>query len=327
VTRSGAQARFGSTELSDGQARTLGRAVRLERITIGTLLVTVTVVALVAGQSQAMKVAWIEDSLSLLPPVAFLVAARIAGRRPTPSHPYGYHRSVGVGHLVAAVALLAMGTFLVVDSGSGLITGERPPIGVTSLFGVPVWSGWLMVAAMGLTSIPPVVLGRMKMRLAEELHDKVLYADADMNKADWMTGLATVAGVLGIGAGLWWADAAAALLVSTSILRDGVANLKGAVAGLADARPTTYDDAGPHPLVQQVETVLRQQPWVRDAAVRMRDEGHVFHVEGFVVPVAGTTPTLEQLAAARKRCADLDWKIEDVVLAPVTELPEHQVPR
>jgi divalent metal cation (Fe/Co/Zn/Cd) transporter len=327
VSRTRQEARFGSTELTDGQARTLARAVRLERITLGVLAVTVAVVALVAGQSQAMKVAWIEDSLSFLPPLAFLVAVRIAGRRPTPRHPYGYHRSVGVGHLVAAVALLAMGGFLVVDSGSGLLTGERPPIGVTSLFGAPVWSGWLMVVAMTLTSIPPVILGRMKTALAEELHDKVLYADADMNKADWMTGLATVAGVLGIGMGLWWADAAAALVVSASILRDGVGNLRGAVADLVDARPTTYDDAAPHPLVGELETVLRQLPWVHRAGVRVRDEGHVFHVEGFVVPAGGVPPTLEQLAAARRRCADLDWKIEDVVLAPVAELPEDQVPR
>ncbi|MEX5257228.1 cation transporter [Kocuria arenosa] len=327
MSRSEASARFGSTELTDGQARTLARAVRLERITLGVLAVTVAVVALVAGQSQAMKVAWIEDSLSFLPPLAFLVAVRVAGRRPTPRHPYGYHRSVGVGHLVAAVALLTMGAFLVVDSGSGLLAGERPPIGVVSLFGTPVWSGWLMVAAMTLTSIPPVVLGRMKTKLAEELHDKVLYADADMNKADWMTGLATAAGVLGIGMGLWWADAAAALVVSVSIVKDGIGNLKGSVADLVDSRATTYDDAAPHPLIREVETVLRQQPWVQDVGVRVRDEGHVFHVEGFVVPVAGVVPTLEQLAAARRRCTDLDWKVEDVVLAPVAELPEDQVPR
>ena len=327
MSQSGAKARFGSTELTGAQARTLARAVRLEKITLGVLAVTVAVVALVAGQSQAMKVSWIEDSLSFLPPLAFLVAVRVAGRRPTPRHPYGYHRSVGVGHLVAAVALLAMGAFLVVDSGSGLLRGERPPIGVTNLFGTPVWSGWLMVAAMTLTSIPPVILGRMKMKLAEELHDKVLYADADMNKADWMTGLATSVGVLGIGMGLWWADAVAALVVSASILKDGATNLKGAVADLVDSRPTTYDDAAPHPLLQEMETVLRQQPWVQDVGVRVRDEGHVFHVEAFVVPAEGVVPTLGQLAAARKRCADLDWKIEDVVLAPVTELPEDQVPR
>lgn len=321
------QARFGATELTDEQSGTLRRAVRLEWITIGVLVLIVAAVGLVAGQSQAMKTAWVEDMLSFLPPIAFLVAARIARRPPTPRHPYGYHRAVGVGHLVAAVALLGMGATLVVDSGTGLLTGDRPPIGVLNVFGTPVWAGWPMVAVMVATSIPPVILGRMKMKLAEELHDKVLFADADMNKADWMTGLATAAGVLGIGMGLWWADAAAALVVSTSIVKDGVSNLRGSVADLVDARATTYDDAAPHPLIQDVETVLRQQSWVQDVGVRVRDEGHVFHVEAFVVPAAGALPTLEQLAAARKRCADLDWKIEDVVLAPVAELPEHQVPR
>src|SRR5690606_6162546 len=82
MSQSGAKARFGSTELTGAQARTLARAVRLEKITLGVLAVTVAVVALVAGQSQAMKVAWIEDSLSFLPPLAFLVAVRVAGRRP-----------------------------------------------------------------------------------------------------------------------------------------------------------------------------------------------------------------------------------------------------
>ncbi|MFE7629421.1 cation transporter [Kocuria sp. NPDC057446] len=233
------QARFGATELTDEQSGTLRRAVRLEWITIGVLVLIVAAVELVAGQSQAMKTAWVEDMLSFLPPIAFLAAARIARRPPTPRHPYGYHRAVGVGHLVAAVALLGMGATLVIDSGTALLTGDRPPIGVLDVPG----------------------------------------------------------------------------------------NLRGSVADLVDARATTFDDAAPHPLIQDVTTVLRQQPWVQDVGVRVRDEGHVFHVEAFVVPAAGALPTLEQLAAARKRCADLDWKVEDVVVAPVAELPEHQVPR
>ena len=64
-------------------------------------------------------------------------------------------------------------------------------------------------------------MGRIKLRYAEQLSDKVLRADADMNKADWLTGLATAVGVLGIGLGFWWADAVAALVVSISISKDG----------------------------------------------------------------------------------------------------------
>lgn len=327
MTRPPARARFGATELTDEQTQRLRRAVRLEWVSIGTLALVVAAMGLVAGRSQAMRAAWVQDVLSLLPPIVFLVSVRIARRPPTPRHPYGYHRVAGVGHLVAAVALLGAGAALVVDSGTALATGDRPQIGVLDVLGTPVWAGWLMVVVVLATSIPPVLLGRMKTGLAEELHDKVLFADADLNRTDGMAGLATAAGVLGTGMGLWWADAAAALVVSTSVVATGILQLRGSITGLVDSRAGTYDDAAPHPLVREVETVLRQQSWVRDVGVRVRDQGHVFHVEGFLAPAAGTVPTLEQLAAARRRCLELDWKIADVVLAPVAELPEDQVPR
>ena len=191
--------RFGRTELPPAQERSLRRAVHLQWISIGFLLTATTLVYAVLGGSQAMKAAWIEDLLSFAPPLAFLIAVRVSKRSPNAAHPYGFHRSVGVAHLVAAVALVTMGSYLVLDSGLGLIGTEHPPIGVVQIFGHTVWLGWLMIAAMAYTIAPPVILGRMKMRLAEELHDKVLYADAAMNKADWMTAVGAIVGVLGIG--------------------------------------------------------------------------------------------------------------------------------
>src|SRR5687768_14536768 len=136
----------------------------------------VVVVALTMGSSQAMKAAWVEDMLALIPPLAFLVAVRRAGKEPTKDHPYGFHRSVAVGHLVSAVALLAFGLFLIEDSAAGLIRLEHPPVGTVQIFGQTFWAGWLMIAAMTYTGIGPFVLARMKLPLAEQLHDKVLYA-------------------------------------------------------------------------------------------------------------------------------------------------------
>ena len=150
-----------------------------------------------------------------------------------------------------------MGLFLIVDSGTGLLTGDRPPLGVVVIWGQVIWTGWLMIAVMALSCVGPVILGRMKTAPAEVLHDKVLYADADMNRADWQTGVATIVGVLGIGMGLWWADAAAALVVSVSILRDGWANLNGAITGLMDRRPTRFDGTDPHPLVHEIDEDAR----------------------------------------------------------------------
>ena len=318
-----APARFGSTELPREQSKALRTAKRLEWTTLGTLSVTVVLVFLVLGNSQAMKVAWIEDLLSLLPPLAFLVAGRFIRREPDREHPYGYHRSIGVAHLVAAVSLLTMGSILVVDSAVNLLQAKHPTIGGVTLFGQTVWLGWLMIAVLAVTSVPPAILGRKKMKQAEALHDKVLYADADMNKADWMTASAAIVGILGIALGLWWADAAAALLISVSILHDGVKNLRAAVAGLIDKRARTFDDKAPHPLKQQIEDFLGGLDWVAATETRVRDLGHVFHVEAFVVPRDGVVPPLGVLQLAREGCQALDWKIHDVVLAPVEELPGH----
>ncbi|GAA2090046.1 cation diffusion facilitator family transporter [Brevibacterium salitolerans] len=320
-------ARFGHTQLPEEQARALRRAVRLERVSIGMTLMTMTLVLLVAGSSQAMKAAWIEDSLALLPPLAFLVAVRFIRRRPTPRRPYGWHRSIGVAHLVSAVALLTMGGYLLIDSGIGLARGERPPIGVLEVGGLLLWQGWLMLAVMVLVIIPPVVLGRLKLRLAPLLHDKVLYADAQMNKADWTSSLATIVGVAGIGVGLWWMDAAAAIAVSLSILRDGWTNLRDSLRDLMDSRATQYDGEDPDPLVGEVRATLLAADWVAEADCRIRDQGHVLHVEAFVVPEDASLPPLERVTELRERCIGLDWRIQDLVLSVVEALPEELLPQ
>ncbi|UNX55008.1 cation transporter [Georgenia sp. TF02-10] len=317
-----AVARFGHTELPAEQAAALRRAVRLEWLTLAFLATAITLVYLVMGSSQAMKTAWAEDMLSLIPPAVFLLTARLCRRAPDPRHPFGYHRAVGVGHLVAATALTAMGVILVFDSLSGLLAAEHPPVGTMEVAGQVVWSGWLMIAVMAYTAVPPVLLGRGKMPLAETLHDRVLYADADMNKADWMTAVGAIVGVLGIGVGLWWADAAAALFISGSILRDGLGNLRTGTTALMDARAATYDGEDPHPLVVRLDEHLRALPWVAEAASRVRDQGHVFHVESFVVPAGGEPPSLADLRAARESAIALDWKIQDMVIVPVEALPE-----
>ncbi|SFS08530.1 cation diffusion facilitator family transporter [Agrococcus baldri] len=316
-------ARFGRTELPGQQEKALRSAIRIEWWTIAFLAVAITMVYLVMGSSQAMKAAWIEDMLSLAPPFAFLLAVRLVNKRPNAKYPYGYHRSVGVAHLVAGVALFTMGAFLTFDSASGLISAEHPPIGGVVLFGQTIWLGWLMMAAMALTIPLPIWFGRVKMRLAKELHDKVLYADADMNKADWMTAAGSIVGVAGIGLGLWWADSAAALFIAVSILWDGCKNMKASITDLMDTRATTFDDGRPHPVTEKVDDLLRGLPWVKEVGSRTRDQGHVFHIESFIVPRPGMMPSLEELAEARDACIDLDWKVQDIVLVPIEELPEE----
>ncbi|MFB7250137.1 cation transporter [Microbacterium sp. NPDC056234] len=315
--------RFGRTDLPPQQRRALRSAIRWEWFTIGYTTVTIVLVAFVVGGSQSMRTAWIEDMLSLLPQIAFLIALLLVRRRPSVDHPYGRHRAMGVGHIVAGVALATVGLNLAFEAVSGLVTQDHPTIGTVQLFGQTIWLGWLMVGVMSVIVVGPVFFyGPAKARLAPLLHNKLLYADADMAKADWHTNAASIVGVLGIGLGVWWLDGAAALFISVGIVRDGVRNTRSAVRDLMDQRARTYDDEAPHPLAADVVQYLRGLVWIRDAAVRMRDEGQVFHIEAFVRPHRKRV-SLTKLRRASEGIAGLDWKVQDVVVIPVEQLPDE----
>lgn len=313
---------MGRTDLPAEQQEALRKAVRWEWFTIGYTVVTIVLIAFVVGGSQAMKTAWIEDMLSLIPQISFLVALLLIRRKPTRAFPYGLHRAMGVGHLVAGVALLAIGGSLAVESLLGLLRGEHPAIGTVQVFGQTIWLGWFMVAVMSVIVVGPFFYGNAKAKLAPTLHNKVLFADADMAKADWTTTVASIVGVLGIGMGWWWLDGAAALFISGGIVWDGYKNARSAILDLIDQRARTHDDADTQPLIGRIVDALEAQPWIEEAGVRMRDMGQVFHVEAFVVPHRRKV-TVAQLEAARHAISEMDWKMQDIVVIPVTDLPDE----
>ena len=307
-------------ELPASKARVRTAAIRIEWITIAFFVTAITVVGLSAGSSQAMRTAWVEDILALVPPIAFLVATRVRNRRPNELFRYGYHRAVSIAYLVASLALLVFGAVLLFESVAKLVTAERPSIGVVQLFGHEIWQGWVMAAALVYTGIPPVLLGRVKVRLAHELHDKALYADAEMNRADWLTAGAALIGVLGIGIGWWWTDALAGSLISLDITRDGVYNLRNVVADLMDRVPHTVDGKRPDPLRARLENEIGKLDWVREARARLHEEGHVYFGDLAIVP-ADARDLMERLEEARRLTRSLDWRLHDVVVTVVPEAP------
>jgi cation diffusion facilitator family transporter len=299
------------------------RATRLEWVTIAYLLTAITGIYLTLGNSQAMKTAWIEDMLSLIPPVVFLIAARIRNRPPNRTFPYGYHRVVSIAYLAAALALFLLGAILLGDALLKLVSAEHPSIGTVELFGHHLWLGWLMELALLYSAVPAILLGRMKLPLARTLHDKVLFADAKMNKADWLTAVAAMTGVLGIGLGWWWADAVAAAVISTDILHDGYVNLRTVVTDLMDKRPTTVDDSAVDPLMARVEHEMQGLGWVRQARARLREQGHVYFGEVLVVPRDGTDDLVARIEDAHDRLRALDWRLHDVIVAPTPQIEEE----
>ena len=259
-------------------AGTMEKAVRLEYWNLFWSATIIVAMGLVLGQSQTMKTAWIEDTLGLVPPVMFLLAARIE-RKGRSSHrfPFGFHRVNSLGFFVAAVALAAVGGILLYDALTALVAAEHPSVASVVIFGQEIWLGWLMIAAQIYSLIPPMLIGRKELPLAEALNDKLLHTDALMNKANWLTGAAGLFGVIGLGLGWWWADSLAAAIISLDIINDGIKALRSSTAELVDGAPRALSG----PQLSEDAKALRERIEAEfpEADVRLRETGRLIHVE------------------------------------------------
>ncbi|HEY0414729.1 MAG TPA: cation transporter [Allosphingosinicella sp.] len=286
------------------------RAIRLEWCNIGLTISIIVVMGLVLGNSQTMKTAWVEDALGLIPPIVFLVAARFERKRPTRDYRFGFHRVHSLAFLMAAVALAAVGAFLLKDSVMTLLSREHATVGTIHLFGHAMWLGWLMIAAQVYSIVPPLVIGRMELPLSERMQDEVLHTDAKMNKANWQTGAAGIAGIVGLGLGWWWADAAAAAFISLGIIADGWKALRVATAELVDGVPRALGSTRPDPEARQLLRKLQAQ--YPGAEVRLRETGRYIHAE-----VCGVDPDRRQdLQALWPGEPERSWRLAQLSFVP-----------
>jgi len=299
-------------EYSEEQRGLLKRAVLLEWVTLLYLCSVVVLMYLVMGSSQAMKSAWVEDILSMVPPAVFLITNKIRNMKPTTTFPYGFHRAASIGYLVSAIALLSVGGYLIVDSGMKLLLAEHPTIGMKEYFGVDLWLGWWMILVLLWGTFPPLLLGRMKAKLAAPLFDKVLYTDSRMNKADWMTAAAAMAGIIGIGFGVWWADAVAALIISADIFRDGYIHCRDAVTSLINRAPRELDGTDSD-VPARIKAYMLSLDWIDDAVIRMHEQGHLFAGEVFFTTTRDNVRP-EDIEAALEAAKALDWRIQQLSL-------------
>ena len=303
------------SELPPQKQAALKKATRLEWITIAYQLSVVVAIYLTLGSSQAMKATWVEDILGLVPPIAFLIATRIRYRAPNAKYPYGYHRAISIGYLCGSLALLVFGLYVLYDSAIRLLSFEHPSIGIVQPFGEPIWLGWLMLVTLTWGVVPPIILGRVKLPVARELHDKILYSDAEMQRANWLTAGAAMLGVIGIRFGFWWMDAVAAIVIGADITRDGLRTTFQAVSDLMDSRPKSVEGYRVEGVVGRVENELRSMSWIKDVRVRMREEGHVFYGDAVVV-TNESDHLVGRIEEATERIMALDWRIYDFLISP-----------
>lgn len=288
----------------------IARGHRLECWTIAWIATVVPLMAVVMGSSQAMKTVWIEDMLGLIPPTVYLISTKLEKQAVTEKFPYGLARANTVAFVASAAALVVTGAFLLIEALMTLAMREHPSVGTVRAFGRDIWLGWAMILVLLWSTVPSMILGRMKLPIAKTIADQVLHTDAEMQKADWMTGIAAMGGVIGIGYGLWWADAAAGGLISLSILKDGVTALRASAAELVDGAPRELENDNVAAEAQQLKAVLGEM--FPGAAVRLRETGRVIRAQVAAQPPA----ELLDLAAIWPGEPDRAWRFAQLSFVP-----------
>jgi divalent metal cation (Fe/Co/Zn/Cd) transporter len=317
---------YPSYQFPPEQAAQRDRARRLAWFSIWLLASAALLMAFAVGQSQSMKTAWISDVLSIVPPIAYLVAMRFELRTPSERFPYGYTRALSVSFLVTAASLSLFGLMLFGDAVLKLVRAERPPIGTVVLFGHQIWAGWTMVSALAYSLACGMLIGRLKLPVAEALQDRALAAEAKMNHDEWNSEGAAILGILLVGFGFWWADSLAAAIISINIIRDAWDSVQKVIADLMDEAPNVLDRNRLEDLPQRVRAAAERYDWVQQAAVRLREHGRLITGDVFVV-TRDATDLPERIERAAQELATLDWRLHGLTMMPVRALEPAAPPQ
>ncbi len=293
---------------------------RLARLSLAYQIGATALVGLTMGNSQAMKTEWIENALAIIPILGVLLTYNTENKQPEKSHPFGHHRAGTIAFLAAAFALAGVGTYLFYDSLTNLIYREYPSIGGITLLGYTFWHGWLMIGVMSFTAVPPMLFAHAKIPVAKLIHDKPLYACADMSRANWLSNGAGVVGLVLLAYGFWWGDSLAALLISLDIMSDGFGNVFKSLSDVMDRHPVDLETGRQHRIVDEVSRVLRALPFVADERTLIREHGRYLFAEIFIEPNERLPPAALATRQVREAVMPLDWRLQHIAVEFTDEL-------
>ena len=229
--------------------------------------------------------------------VAF-VGFRVSRRAATSSHPYGYERAEDMAGLGVAVVIWASAVFAGYVSVHKLVHH-----GTTSHLG-------LGMAAAIVGIVGNQLVARYKGRVGTRIQSTTLVADAKHSWLDAVASAGALLGLIGVTAGLWWADGVAGLLVTGFIVHVGWEVSSDVVGHLMDS----VDPA----ILASAESAVLSVPAIEHAHLRGRWLGRTLLIEVEVFLPASTSLDQADAVGRSARGAILDAvpKCRAVVWSP-----------
>lgn len=222
-------------------------------------------IALLSG-----SVALLGDALHNLSDVstslAVFIGFRVSRRTPTDRYPYGYDRAEDLAGIGIALVIWASAALAGVESALKLVHHGRTTD-----------AGWALGAAL-VGILGNQIVARYKLHVGRKINSATLIADAKHSWLDALSSAGAAAGLIGVLAGLRWADGVAGLLVTGFICHVGW-------EVTTDVCHRLMDGADPD-VVLAAEAAAAEVPGVRHAHARARTTGRILRidVEGWVDP-------------------------------------------
>ena len=244
----------------------VSRGIKAARagLLVNIILVTIKLVAGIAGHSYALIADAIESFTDIFSSLIVWAGLRITTRPADDEYPYGYGKAEAVAAAVVSLMLLGAALGIAVAALGEITTPTRH---MPALFTLAV-----------IAAVIPVkeILYRRVVRVGEQTGSTAVKADAWHHRSDAIT---SGAALVGIGVARWggpgWesADAWAALLAAFVIVLNGLLLLRTAINDLMDRMPDG-------PILAQIRAVAQGVSGVRAIEkMRVRKVGTEYFVD------------------------------------------------
>jgi len=109
-------------------------------------------------------------------------------------------------------------------------------------------------------------------------------------------------------------------------VHDGWMNTRLIIGDLMDESPTKLGEHTLEETTEKVRNHVEQLGWVTSAAVRLREHGRALTGDVFVV-LDGDSDVIPRTAQVADRAREVDWRLHDIAVMPVSHLDEQDPPR
>ena len=194
-------------------------------IIVNILLSAFKLFAGIFGNSAAMVADAIHSITDLVSTVVALIGIKLAGRKPDECHPYGHERYECIATLILAGLISVVGIGIGWTGVQMIVTGQFNEVSLPGLVA--------MVAAIVSIVVKEGVYWYVR-AVAKKIDSSALMADAVHSRADGLSSIGSLIGILGARMGFPVLDSVAAIVICLFILKTAVSIFMDAIGRLTD---------------------------------------------------------------------------------------------